>query len=569
MRKPNIIIFLTDDQGYGDLSKTGNLNLHTPVIDKLELEGAKMDNFYTCPLCAPTRAELLTGRQFIKTGVHGVTKKMEYINLDETTIGNVFKQADYSTACFGKWHSGSLYPYHPNARGFDEFYGFCCGHWGYYFNTVMDHNGTEVRGNGYIIDDITDRAIDYINKNKEEPFLCYIAYNTPHSPYQVPDEFYDKFNNCELISRTDAPEEEDDARTRVVMAMCENIDYNMGRVIDTLKDNSLEEDTIIMYLSDNGPAGKRFNSGLKGEKGGIDEGSVRTACSITWKNHIPSGITVEQLASTMDILPTMASLADIECKTNNIVDGIDLKPYLINREIALTERDIFALQVMREEQAYKISVRDQKYRFLKNTGELFDIENDRGQKQNIAEKHPEITAKMLESCNKFMGTYMPKDFDTRYLTIGYKEHPKSYLNAQDGEPTGDITWSSIHPNCSYFINWNNETDVIKWPVSVAESGKFKATLIYTCKEDSVGNIITVKSNEDSCSNALEKEFDPELDINLDRVERNESYTKAFAEQYIGEIYVEKGINNITLSGTKTGSTPICEVRTLLLEMIVD
>ncbi len=567
MRQPNVLIILTDDQGYGDTSKTGNKNLSTPFIDNLEELGAKMENFYTCPLCAPTRAEILTGRQSVKTGVHGVTQKAEYLNLDETTIGDIFKASGYKTSCFGKWHSGSLYPYHPNARGFDEFYGFCCGHWGYYFNTVMDHNGNEVRGNGYIIDDITNHAIDWIDENSNSPFLCYLAYNTPHSPYQVPDEFYDKFKDFELISKAEKPQDENIDITRAILAMCENTDHNIGRVLQKLSEKNLDEDTIIIFLSDNGPTGTvRFNCGLKGQKGGVDEGSVKTACSFTWKNHIPKGIAVKQISSTTDILPTITSLCGIEYKPKKEIDGIDLSKYLLNRNEPLKQRDIYALQF--KGNSCSLSVRNQSYRYILDNNELYDIENDYMQKYNIIDKQPKIANELRQSCENFKKDFIPEYFETRYLTIGYDEQPKSYLNAQDGEPTGAITWSSIHPNCSYFINWDNDKDVINWHIQANKSGMYSVTLMYTCSQSSVGKVLKVSSNHSECSHQIDKAFEPELDQDLDRVLRNESYTKKFAQQYIGNVYIEKGENNIKLSCVDNfNELNICDVRTLLVELI--
>ncbi len=143
------------------------------------------DRFYVCPVCAPTRAELLTGRYHPRGGVHGVSRGLERLNLDETTIGDVFKADGYATAAFGKWHSGTQYPYHPNARGFDEFYGFCSGHWGQYFDPELNHNGEYVRGKGFIIDDLTDHAMAFMAANRDEPFFCYVPYNTPHSPFAM------------------------------------------------------------------------------------------------------------------------------------------------------------------------------------------------------------------------------------------------------------------------------------------------------------------------------------------------------------------------------------------------
>ena len=188
-RRPNVVIVLTDDQGFGDLSVHGNTNLHTPTIDSLGRDGATFDRFYVCPVCSPTRAELLTGRYHPRGGVYSTSTGGERLDLDEKTIAQTFKAAGYATAAFGKWHNGMQWPYHPNARGFDEFYGFCSGHWGHYFSPQLEHNGKLVRGKGFVIDDLTDHALKFIEANRDRPFFCYLPYNTPHTPMQVPDRF--------------------------------------------------------------------------------------------------------------------------------------------------------------------------------------------------------------------------------------------------------------------------------------------------------------------------------------------------------------------------------------------
>jgi len=189
-RKPNVVIILSDDQGWGDLSVNENVNLSTPNIDSLAREGATFERFYVCPVCAPTRAEFLTGRYHLRGGVYGVSTGGERLNIDEHTIADSFKAAGYATGAFGKWHNGTQYPYHPNGRGFEEYYGFCSGHWGTYFDPPLEHNGKPVQGHGYIIDDLTDHALKFLEEKKDRPFFCYVPYNSPHSPMQVPDRFY-------------------------------------------------------------------------------------------------------------------------------------------------------------------------------------------------------------------------------------------------------------------------------------------------------------------------------------------------------------------------------------------
>ncbi len=192
--QPNIVVVLTDDQGWGDLSFNGNTNLSTPNIDRLGAEGASFDRFYVCPVCSPTRAEFLTGRYHPRSGVFSTSAGGERMDLDEQTIGEVFQLGGYSTGMFGKYHNGMQHPYHPKSRGFDEFYGFCSGHWGHYFSPPLEHNGEIVKGEGFIIDDLTNKAMDYMETQVKagKPFLAYLAYNTPHSPMQVPEEFWKK-----------------------------------------------------------------------------------------------------------------------------------------------------------------------------------------------------------------------------------------------------------------------------------------------------------------------------------------------------------------------------------------
>src|SRR5213595_2031729 len=242
---PNVVVILSDDQGWGDLSVHGNTNLSTPHIDSLARDGATFDRFFVCPVCSPTRAEFLTGRYHARGGVRGVSTGQERIDLDERTIADTFKAAGYATAAFGKWHNGLQSPYHPNDRGFDEYYGFCSGHWGDYFSPPLRHNNTLVRGNGYTTNDFAEHAMAFIEKNKGRPFFCYVPFNTPHSPMQVPDEYWDRFKNKKLEMLHYRPSEEDIDFTRAALAMCENIDWNVGRVLKKLDDRKLADDTIV------------------------------------------------------------------------------------------------------------------------------------------------------------------------------------------------------------------------------------------------------------------------------------------------------------------------------------
>ena len=269
---PNIILILTDDQGWGDLSINGNTNLSTPNIDRLAETGAMFDRFYVNPVCSPTRAEILTGRYHVRGGVYSTSAGGERLDLDETLISEILKDAGYATAAYGKWHNGMQAPYHPNTRGFDDFYGFCSGHWGSYFSPMLEHNGELVTGDGFLIDDLTNHGLDFIEKNKDQPFFLYLPFNTPHAPMQVPDEWWNKFKDKELNMLNRDPEKEDIDFTRAALAMVENIDWNVGRVVEKLEAMSLRENTLVIYLSDNGPNSWRWNGNMKGRKGSTGRG---------------------------------------------------------------------------------------------------------------------------------------------------------------------------------------------------------------------------------------------------------------------------------------------------------
>jgi len=562
-RTPNIVLVLTDDQGWGDLSRTGNTNLATPRIDQLAANGATFDSFFVQPLCAPTRAEILTGRYFPRTGVRGVTRRAECLNLDEVTIGDVFKAAGYATGCFGKWHSGSPYPYHPNGRGFDEFFGFCCGHWSHYFDSALEHNGEEVRGNGYIVDALTDKAMEFMAANRGRPFLCYIPFNTPHSPFQVPDRWFSRFDGCDIRMRHREPEKEDLDVTRSVLAMCENIDWNVGRLVDKVGELGLTEDTIVIYLADNGPNSARWNGGMRGRKGSTDEGGVRSPCSITWPGHIPPGTQIEEISAAIDLLPTLADLAGIGMIETKPLDGVSIKPLLLGTAADWPERRIFAQSA----DGKRTSVRTQRFRAGGHAGGLFDMQADIGQYNDLSKAMPDEFAALSEGIAEWRADVIPVGTPPdRLLPVGYREFPNTYLNAQDGLPEGDITWSSIHPNASFFINWHNSADIVRWQIDVRTAGVYDVTLMYTCREQDVGSTIEVEFGGETLRGMIDRAFDPPLKDGQDRVQRNESYEKEFTPLHLGAIRLREGAGDFVLRTTGKTGEEVCDLRSIRLTL---
>lgn len=559
-RPPNIVFILTDDQGWGDLSINGNANLSTPNIDNLAKNGSRFDRFYVSPVCSPTRAKILTGRYNPRGGVYSTSAGGERLDLDETTIADVFKEAGYATGAFGKWHNGMQYPYHPNGRGFDEFYGFCSGHWGNYFSPMLERNGKIIRGNGFVIDDFTEQAMNFIEKNKERPFFVYLPYNTPHSPMQVLDRWWNKFKNKKLELRHHAPHKEKIQHTKAALAMCENIDWNVGRLVDRLESLDLIENTIIVYLSDNGPNGWRWNDGMKGRKGSTDEGGVRSPLFIQWKGKIQGGLKIPQIGSAIDFLPTLADLADIEYETNKPIDGKSLKPLLLGNSEEWEDSYIFNFWRNR------LSVRSQKFR-LGNEDKLFDMVSDPGQKVDVSEQFQEIKKEMLAAKADYLQNVVSElpERDERTFPVGHMNFKNTQIPARDGIAHGNIKRSNRYPNCSFFTNWVDVNDKITWEVEVLEEGEFGAIIYYACSEENVGSTIELSFGASSVQHTIFDEHDPSLfGMAEDRDPRIESYVKDFKPFSIGTIHLEKGVGTLALKAKEVVGEEAMDFRLLML-----
>jgi len=557
-RRPNILIVLADDQGWGDLSVHGNTNLSTLNIDSLARDGALFEHFYVCAVCAPTRAEFLTGRYHSRGGVRGVSTGAERLNLDEWTIAQTFQSAGYATAAFGKWHNGSQSPYHPNARGFDEFYGFTSGHWGLYFNPELDHNGELVRGKGYIADDLTSHAISFIDEHLNQPFFCYLALNTPHSPMQVPDKYFDKFANLQPKLRATDPALENVSMTRAALAMCENIDWNVGRVLKAIDDRKLSSNTVVLYFSDNGPNSWRWNGGMKGRKGSVDEGGVRAPLLMRWPGHIQPKTRVAQIAGAIDLLPTLADLAGISTASPKALDGKSLKPLLTGAKEDWPERMIFSLQ------GKQVSVRTQRYR-IDPKGAVFDMESDPGQIRNIAPDHPAVANKLRSAVADWSKEMLPLvGPDDRPFPVGHAK--LTLLPARDGVGSGAILRSAIAPNCSYFTHWTGIGDRMTWDIEIEKAGEFQVSIYYTCQERDAGSTIEVSFGEARIEGRVGPAWDPpQIGREYDRVDRDqESYWKEFHPLQLGSLYLSATRGKLTLRALEVAGKQVADVRRIAL-----
>lgn len=523
-RPPSVIVIMADDQGWGDLSFNGNQSINTPYIDGIAQEGLVFDNFYVSPVCSPTRAEVLTGRYHFRSGIYGTSAGGERLNLEESTIAEAFQQAGYATGLFGKWHSGTQGPYHPNERGFEEFFGFCSGHWGHYFNPILEHNGVLTKEDGYISDIFTDKTLEFIEKQGEDPFFVWLAYNTPHSPMQVPDSYWE---DLEIDSMKQLEVARDTLHTKAAYAMVQNLDDNVGRILQLLRDKDLEDNTIVVYLTDNGPNGYRYNGGMKGIKGSTDEGGTRSPLFMQWKNHLEHRVVTEN-GGAIDLFPTLAGLTGIEPLTDLPLDGMDL----LSGSPDLTER------ILVQHWNGRIGIRSGEYR-LSHDNVLYRISEDRQQLRAL-----DTNAVVYNRLARYRDSltiaveWPTQDQDDRPFPVGIQN---TFLPARDAVLKGEVTRSNRYPNSSYITNWTSTLDTIQWNSEVLESGRYEIVLHYTLKNEAQRNKIKVRMGGQTLVVAVSEVHDPPAyGGEADRVPRIESYVKDFGQWSVGMVDLEVG-----------------------------
>ncbi|RNC84590.1 MAG: hypothetical protein ED557_06325 [Balneola sp.] len=556
--RPNVIIILTDDQGWGDIASHGNPTIDTPNLDALAMAGARFDRFFVSPVCAPTRASLLTGRDHLRTGTQWVTYGLENMRPEEVTFGEVFKEAGYQTGLFGKWHNGSHYPMDPNGQGFDTFFGFKMGHWNNYFDTELEYNGEWVQTDGFITDVLTDSALSFIEKNQDEPFLAFIPYNAPHSPFQVPDQYYDKYKAKGL-----------DDKNASVYGMVENIDDNIGRITDKLEELKLTENTIVIFMTDNGPnGGDRFNGEMKGWKAKVDEGGVRVPLFIKWPDKIPAGKIVEELTAHIDFLPSIAELTGIEFEEQNEIDGRSFAPLIFDENPVWEDRYLFTHQSRWDSlEQFPASVRNNRYRAVRygDSWELYDMLQDPSQREDIAGEEQELVeqfSKVYESWFTEVTRELPS---SRSIPVGYNESPTVVLPAVESTFSGGIEFegSSGWSN-DWLVNWNNPRDKVWWDIEVVQSSVFELSIAYTIPEGSEGLELKASTNTEEVSVIISQAYDPELIPSPDRVSRGEVYEKEWTTISLGTLTLEEGTQKINLSAIPVSGKPGIELKSLML-----
>ncbi len=398
-QRPNLLVILVDDLGYGDLSSYGATDLQTPHIDRFIEKGMRFDRFYAnCPVCSPTRAALLTGRYPDLVGVPGVIRSYAsgnwgFLDPKAVLLPQVLKSSGYDTAIVGKWHLGLESPNTPTERGFDHFHGFLGDMMDdYYTHRRHDHNymrlnQKEIDPQGHATDLFTDWSIEYLKsrQNSPNPFFLYLAYNAPHTPIQPPQEWEER-----VLAR----EKNIDPRRARLVALIEHLDDGIGRVLDALSEFGLDRNTLVIFTSDNGGQSNvgGNNGPLNGGKQDMYEGGIRVPMAAVWPNHIQAASKSLRVAMTMDLFPTLCKAANAHFTGD--IEGRSFLPTLLGTSQQLDDRSL--VWVRREGHRYEgrayYAIRKGDYKLMQNTPfeemTLYNLADDPGEKHPLPSDHP-------------------------------------------------------------------------------------------------------------------------------------------------------------------------------------
>lgn len=477
---PNVILIITDDQGYGDLGCHGNPLIRTPHLDRLHAQSTRLTNFHVDPLCSPTRAALMTGRYSCRAGVWATIRGRSLLRRDEITMADVFAASGYRTGIFGKWHLGDNYPYRPQDRGFQEVLvhggggvGQTPDFWGNdYFDDTYWHNGQPQKFEGYCTDVFFDAALKFMEANRDRPFFVYLPTNAPHSPYNVPDEY------AEPYRQQGVPEQ----RARFY-GMITNIDENVGRLLARLEEWNLEESTILIFLTDNGTSGgynprtgEGYNAGMRGKKGSAYEGGHRVPCFIRWPGRLPQGRDITRLTAHFDLLPTLIECCGLRKPESVQFDGLSLVPLLTGNPANWPDRTLFVhtQQIEYPQKWRECAVMTERWRLVKGK-ELYDLTADPGQRSNVAEQYPEEVWRLRQAYEDWWADVSPRFDEYCPIVIGSEKENPLRLTAHDwhGET---VPWNQRH------INDDRLYPNGFWAIEVAQAGHYEFTLCRWPKE---------------------------------------------------------------------------------------
>ncbi len=463
---PNVVLIITDDQGYGDIGFHGNPVLKTPNLDRLAAESLRLTDFHVDPTCSPTRAALMTGRYSCRTGVWHTIMGRSILRRDETTMADHFARAGYATGMFGKWHLGDNAPYRPIDRGFAHALwhggggiGQTPDYWGNtYFSPMLRNDGNWEPSNGYCTDVFFDAAREFIARNRDRPFFVYLATNVPHGPWQVDDRYAAPYRAAGIAK--------DLAN---FYGMLTNLDENLGRFLAALEEWNLAGNTLLIFMTDNGTAGNGFNAGMRGRKGSPYDGGHRVPCFLRWPKRWPQPRAIAGLTAHIDVLPTLIELCGLPHRDGMPFDGVSLRPILDGESSGDPDRTVF-VQVNRVEHPvpWRLSaVLTPRYRLV-NGAELYDIVEDPGQDKDISQSHPEVVRELRSRYERWYRDVSSRFHEYVPLIVGDPRENPALLTCHDwhGE---QVPWDQT------MISRNAPGNGF-WAVEFSRSGKYRITL---------------------------------------------------------------------------------------------
>jgi arylsulfatase len=499
-KQPNVILILTDDAGIGDFGFNGNPLIKTPNLDQLAARSTRFANFFVSPVCAPTRSSLLTGKFSQTTGVYDTYNGGAVMATEEITLAEILRDNGYQTGIFGKWHLGDNYPYRPIDQGFSESFVFKGGgigqpgdHDNYfkfdsaYYNPVMYLNEKKVTTEGYCSDVFTNEALRFIRTGKNKPFFVYLSFNAPHTPLQVPEKYesiYKNLNSGDFSKLPGSPpnmNEKDLDAARKIYGMMTNVDDNIGRLLKELKDQDLIDNTIVIFLSDNGPQQNRYKMGLRALKGSVYQGGIKTPCLIHFPGTLPENREIATTAAHIDLLPTILDLCNIHTPENSQIEGRSLIPLLDGFDQEFRNRTLF----FEWGRGFPIPYRNfaamkDGYKLVGNTDqqsglegfELFDLSATPDESKNIITENREKAQIIKDELDKwYLKTVSHPNNRRVYPAIaGTKHENPVVLNRNDAKGSPGI--------------WEQEEIFGYWDVRIAVPGKYtvKANFIKELKE---------------------------------------------------------------------------------------
>ncbi|MEX1042553.1 MAG: sulfatase-like hydrolase/transferase [Pirellulaceae bacterium] len=489
-RPPNIVLIVTDDQGYWDTGVSGNEKIDTPAMDRLAKEGVTLDRFYASPVCSLTRAGLMTGRYYLRTGLYNTRFGGDTVSTAEVMLPQLLQKAGYRTGLFGKWHLGQYPGHQPHQRGFDEFMGHYHGHIERYsLPDQLVQNGQPAEARGYVADLFTDAALDFIQAESDQPFFCYLAFNTPHSPFLLDTTHFAQAEGDKLITKYLArglP-----IREARIYAMVERIDQNVERLLEVLDEQGLSENTVVCFTGDNGGVSLGFNAGLRGRKASVYEGGVRVPFFVRWPDRIPAGKKLVTQTSHVDLLPTFCELAGAAVPQDRPIDGLSLMPLLSSGQEQPHHTHVYhTWDRYHPNPDRRWAVSDGVWKLMCQVGNevenpadhwrLFNLKEDPGESNNQIKKHPEIATRLREEFLRwFEEVSEGQAFQPLPIPVGHPDQPEVEIQPSWATTEGENTryvfegydWDTIE-------GWSQPGEKAVWRLDVRTAGRYEVSIRY-------------------------------------------------------------------------------------------